>query len=266
MLVFTDQLHRKIALSFPPKRIISLVPSQTELLYDLGVRDEVVGITKFCVHPEEWFRGKTRVGGTKKYNLEKIKQLQPDLIIGNKEENEKEQIEELMKHYPVWMSDIYTLKNALNMIACIGALVDKNEEATNLKLQIELEFSQFVNRQSTIVNPKVAYFIWRKPYMVVGGNTFINEMLATCGFNNVFASANLTRYPEVTEQQIVDAHPEFILLSSEPYPFKEKHVVEFQSICPKAKIIIVDGEIFSWYGSRLLQAPEYFEKLVHSLR
>ncbi|MBA3705355.1 MAG: ABC transporter substrate-binding protein, partial [Bacteroidetes bacterium] len=164
MTIFTDQLNRKIEIPFPPKRIISLVPSQTELLYDLGLRDEVVGITKFCVHPEEWFKSKTKVGGTKKYNFEKIKQLQPDLIIGNKEENEKEQIEELMKHYPVWMSDIYNLKDALSMIACIGALVGRNEAATNLKLQIESQFHQFNIRPSPIVNRKSVYFIWRKPY------------------------------------------------------------------------------------------------------
>jgi len=262
-LEFTDQLNRKIEIPFPPKRIISLVPSQTELLYDLGLRDEVIGITKFCVHPQEWFRTKTRVGGTKKYDFEKIKQLQSDLIIGNKEENEQEQIEELMKNHKVWMSDIYTLKDALNMIACIGVLVAKNEAATNLKLQIESAFHNLSSLTSHISHPKVAYFIWRKPYMVAANNTFINEMLTTCGFNNVFADHS--RYPEITESQLKEADPELILLSSEPYPFKEKHIQEFQFVCPKAKIVIVDGEIFSWYGSRLLQAPAYFKKLLGSI-
>ncbi|MGQ0828627.1 MAG: ABC transporter substrate-binding protein [Bacteroidota bacterium] len=260
MPFFTDQLNRKIELPSPPKRIISLVPSQTELLYDLGLRDEVVGITKFCVHPQQWFRTKTRVGGTKKYDLEKIKQLQPDLIIGNKEENERGQIEELMKDYNVWMSDIYTLKDALNMIACVGMLVGKNEEATNLKLQIESQFHQFKTPYPSLSTPKAVYFIWRNPYMIAGNNTFINEMLNCCGFNNVFADHS--RYPEITEKELKDANPQFIFLSSEPYPFKEKHIQEFQFICPDAKIITVDGEIFSWYGSRLLQAPAYFEKLL----
>ena len=266
MPVYTDQLNRKIELPFPPKRIISLVPSQTELLYDLGLRDEVVGITKFCIHPDEWFRSKTRVGGTKKYDLEKIKQLEPDLIIGNKEENEKEQIEQLMKDHTVWMSDIYTLKDALNMIVQVGNLVSKPQEAVNLKLQIESQFQNFSNLKSQISNLNVAYFIWQKPFMVAGNNTFINDMLTKCGFNNVFASSSSMRYPEVNEQQIAEANPEVILLSSEPYPFKEKHIQEFQSICPKAKIIIVDGELFSWYGSRLLHAPAYFEKLIGSIQ
>jgi ABC-type Fe3+-hydroxamate transport system substrate-binding protein len=240
------------------------VPSQTELLYDLGLRDEVLGITKFCIHPEEWFRTKTRVGGTKKYDFEKIKALQPDLIIGNKEENEQEQIEELMKDFKVWMSDIYNLKDALNMITSIGALVGKQTEATNMKLEIESQFNQLQRQQPATNNQqlKVAYFIWNNPYMVAGNNTFINEMLETCGWKNVFEAA---RYPEVSTEQIAAAAPQVIFLSSEPYPFKEKHVQEFQAICPDAKILVVDGELFSWYGSRLLQAPAYFRQLLEKI-
>lgn len=273
-MLFTDQLNRKINLPSKPQRIISLVPSQTELLYDLGLCDEVVGITKFCVHPEEWFRSKTRVGGTKKYDFEKIKALNPDLIIGNKEENEKEQIEELMKNYNVWMSDIYTLKDAYDMIIRIGTLVGKQQEATNLKLRIESEFvplrrgqgEDFSDAHSLLRSPdsqlRTAYFIWNKPYMVAGNNTFINEMLKVCVFKNVFEQE---RYPEITAEQIAKANPEIILLSSEPYPFKEKHIKEFKVICPNAKVLIVDGEIFSWYGSRLLQAPAYFKQLIESI-
>lgn len=263
MKIFTDQLNRKIEFSSLPKRIISLVPSQTELLYDLGLRDEVIGITKFCVHPEEWLRSRTRVGGTKKYDLEKIKALQPDLIIGNKEENEKEQIEDLMKLYNVWMSDIHNLKEALDMIARIGVLVGKNEEATNIKLRIE---SAFNNLQPATCNPrtKTAYFIWRKPYMVAGHTTFINEMLTFCGFQNVFTDQD-SRYPEVLKEDIVKAEPSLILLSSEPYPFREQHIQEFQELLPKAKILTVDGEMFSWYGSRLLQAPDYFRGLIQKM-
>ncbi len=267
MPIYTDQLNRKLELSSKPIRIISLVPSQTELLYDLGLRDEVVGITKFCVHPEEWFHSKTRVGGTKKYDFEKIKALNPDLIIGNKEENDKEQIEELMKNYNVWMSDIYTLKDAYDMITRIGTLVGKQSEATDLKLKIESEFNNF-NFRNNISDPdsyrdrNVGYFIWNNPFMVAGNNTFINEMLKVCGFKNVFEDV---RYPEVTAEQIAKATPQIILLSSEPYPFKEKHIQEFKAICPNAKVLIVDGEIFSWYGSRLLKAPAYFKQLIENI-
>jgi ABC-type Fe3+-hydroxamate transport system substrate-binding protein len=273
MSVYTDQLNRKIKLSSPPKRIISLVPSQTELLYDLGLRDEVIGITKFCVHPEEWFRSKTRIGGTKKYDFDKIKILAPDLIIGNKEENEKDQIEELMKHYNVWMSDIYRLKDAFEMITQVGALVGKKEEAINLKLQIESEFSRFENEikleHATFLRKQgkkagTAYFIWRNPYMVAGHDTFINEMMKCCGFENVFTNKD-SRYPEISVEELKNANPGLILLSSEPYPFREKHIDEILQILPDTKIHIVDGEIFSWYGSRLLKAPDYFKRLLQTL-
>ena len=271
MLIYTDQLRRKIELSSTPKRIISIVPSQTELLYDMGLNEEVVGITNFCIHPEEWYRTKTRVGGTKKIDLEKIKALKPDLIIGNKEENDQSQIEELMKDYNVWMSDIYTLKDALNMILSLGMVLGKHSEATNIKLQIEADFkhlnlqkilSSFEPSEVERQEQKVAYFIWNDPYMVAGNNTFINEMLKVCGLQNVFIS---DRYPEVTKTQIISAAPEIIFLSSEPFPFKEKNVLEFQKMCPGAKVLVVDGEMFSWYGSRLLKATTYFKQLIENL-
>src|SRR6185503_8492334 len=132
MAVFTDQLGRTISLENPPRRIISLVPSQTELLHDLGLEEEVVGITKFCIHPTDWFRHKTRVGGTKDIRSDVILNLQPDLIIANKEENQSQQIEELSPHFPVWISDISTLSDALEMIRALGDLTDRSPQADSL--------------------------------------------------------------------------------------------------------------------------------------
>lgn len=267
MTIYTDQLNRSLEISVIPHRIISLVPSQTELLYDLGLRDEVVGITKFCLHPEEWFRNKTRVGGTKTYDFEKIKTLAPDLIIGNKEENEQEQIESLMNQYPVWMSDIYTLADAMEMISKLGEMLGRSAQAIELISKIEnafLKFDLFV-KQIQPVPKKVAYFIWRKPYMIAAENTFIHYLLLKCGFINAFPPGLYSRYPEVNPEQLKEANPDVIFLSSEPYPFKEKHVAEFQEICKTATIRTVDGELFSWYGSRLLHAPSYFTKLIASL-
>lgn len=264
MTIFTDQLNRKINLNDTPKRIVSLVPSQTELLFDLGLRDEVIGITKFCIHPNEWFRTKTRIGGTKKYDFEKIKKLTPDLIIGNKEENEQSQIELLMKEYTVWMSDIYTLKDALDMIMRIGVMVGKSKEATLLKLEIESEFKKCAINKSGLPL-KASYLIWKDPYMVAGKNTFINEMLHYCGFNNVFNKEEFNRYPQVSIEQIKEAKPDVVFLSSEPYPFKDKHINEFKTICKNTPVLLVDGEMFSWYGSRLLHAPAYFLRLLKSM-
>ncbi len=261
--IFIDQLGRKVTINYPPKKIISLVPSQTELLFDLGLNDEIAGITKFCIHPKEKVKGKLKIGGTKNLNLAAIKALQPDLIIGNKEENKQSDIEELMQHFPVWMSDIYNLSDAKNMIAAIGDITAKQTEADNLLKNIEKQFSELSTlKKGTLKHKKVAYFIWQKPFLLAGKNTFINEMLGYCGLEN---AVNLTRYPQYDLEQLKQLEPDVVFLSSEPYPFKEKHVKEFHTIWPKASIKIVDGEMFSWYGSRLNFAPAYFSHLITEL-
>lgn len=262
-MIFTDQLHRSIEFpGWPPRRIVSLVPSQTELLADLGLENEVVGITKFCVRPREWFETKPRIGGTKTLNFEKIEALKPDLIIGNKEENEQAQIEQLAEKYSLWMSDVNTLNDAYDMIGRVGELVGKAAEAKNLIEKIKSTFA-VQSPASNIQRPKVAYFIWRKPYMAAGGGTFIDEMLRVAGFENVFSHKN--RYPEISPEELAEAKPEVILLSSEPYPFSEKHFGPLQEICPRARIQLVDGEMFSWYGSRLIHSAIYFQKLRKTL-
>ncbi|MDX1942716.1 MAG: helical backbone metal receptor [Saprospiraceae bacterium] len=257
---FVDQMRRRVSLEFPPQRVVSLVPSQTELLYDLGLDKEVIGITKFCIHPNEWFRSKTRVGGTKQVKLDIIEKLQPDLIIGNKEENEREQIEALAAKYPVWMSDIKSLDDAVNMIEAIGELVDKAENAKKLSERINVAFGAFQKEYPAPTLP-AAYFIWRKPYMVAASDTFVDEMLRIAGFVNVFAERK--RYPHIPLEELAKTAPQVILLSSEPYPFKKKHFDEFKRVCPNAVIKLVDGELFSWYGSRLLHTPAYFRRLLN---
>lgn len=256
MLVVTDQTGRKTELVKIPQRIISLVPSQTELLADLGLTEEVVGITKFCVHPDTWFRTKTRVGGTKQIKMDIIHQLRPDLIIANKEENVKEQVEEMARHYPVWTSDVNTLEDAYDMIGQIGNMTGKADRAKEIIYQIRQNFSQLKTQHLT---PKTAYLIWRDPYMAAGGDTFIHSMLETAGFENIFA--HKTRYPEITIKELQTANCQLLLLSSEPFPFKQKHIEELQPLLPGTKIVLADGEMFSWYGSRLIHAPAYFTKL-----
>jgi ABC-type Fe3+-hydroxamate transport system substrate-binding protein len=257
----TDQMKRTLQVPTLPKRIISLVPSQTELLYDLGLRDEVVGQTLFCIHPEQMHKTKTRVGGTKQLKHEVIASLNPDLIIGNKEENTRSDIEQLMETYPVWMSDIQHLEDALEMITLVGALVGKVQEASQIRTTIEQGFRAL---QTASIPKKVLYLIWRKPWMAAGHDTFINDMLVRLGLINV-ATNQTSRYPELTNEQLAAAQPEVILLSSEPYPFKEKHIAELQELCPNANILLVDGELFSWYGSRLQHSATYFNQLLTQL-
>ncbi|MBC8082784.1 MAG: ABC transporter substrate-binding protein [Hymenobacter sp.] len=256
-LTVTDQLNRRVAVPFPPQRIVSLVPSQTELLYDLGLGERIVGVTKFCVHPAEARQSATVVGGTKNFNFGKIEALRPDLILGNKEENYREGIEQLATAYPVWLSDITGLADSLDMIRRVGLLTGRKERADALTTEIAGSFAAL----ATVAAPvSAAYFIWRRPYMVAASGTFIDDMLRRAGFSNVFS--RLGRYPEITPEQLAAAAPQQILLSSEPYPFGEKHVAEFRAICPAAQVRIVDGELFSWCGSRLRHSAAYFQSLL----
>jgi len=252
--IVSDQMGRRVEVPKFPERIISLVPSQSELLYDFGLGDRVVGVTKFCGHPKAWLKTKAIIGGTKKFNFELIDELQPDLIIGNKEENYLEGISELEKKYPVWMSDINTIDEALEMIISIGAITGLNAQATGMKSRIITE-----HVASTRIDAKSAiYLIWKKPYMAVGQDTFINEMMGMAGFRNMI---NGLRYPEVSLNEIQSLSPEYVLLSSEPYPFQKKHIAEIEAILPDSKVVLVDGEIFSWYGSRMLKANDYFKSM-----
>ncbi|MBC7566994.1 MAG: ABC transporter substrate-binding protein [Pedobacter sp.] len=253
---FTDQLSVEVTFNYPPKRIVSLVPSQTELLFDLGLDSEVIGLTKFCIHPIDKFARCAKVGGTKKLNIELIKELKPDLIIGNKEENSADDIQELSALFPVWMSDIYTLEDAKQTILQIGELVDRQPEASYL---IHLIGAGFSDLQTLAlergIDKKVAYLIWKDPYMAVGMNTFINDIFALNGMRNVIKT---DRYPELELSELLLLKPDLVFLSSEPYPFRDKHVQEIQRLLPDAKVILVDGEMFSWYGSRLVKAVQYF--------
>jgi ABC-type Fe3+-hydroxamate transport system substrate-binding protein len=247
---FTDQLGSTITLPVFPRRIVSLVPSQSEFLWDLGLRDELVGVTRFCVHPPELKKSCTIVGGTKKLNLSKIAGLHPDLIIGNKEENEANQITDLQKQFPVWMSDIVDIGDAFGMMRRIGEMVDRKIQAE----KIVTGASEALDRVKDLFRgQRVAYFIWKRPYMLAGGNTFINSMLKHLGLSNV--AGHLPRYPELTIEEITRLRPDHLLLSSEPYPFKEQDVTEMQALVPGSKALVVDGEAFSWYGSRLMQVP-----------
>lgn len=252
-----------------PKKIISLVPSQTELLFDLGLNAEVIGITRFCIHPGEWFISKIRVGGTKKVNINLVNKLSPDLIIANKEENEKDQVEELAEKYDVWVTDINTLEDGLAMIKDIGEITGKSDLAGGLITRIKMNFLELQtfnseNSYSTrSVHLPTAYLIWKDPYMTVGGDTFINDMMKHCGLQNIFESK--MRYPCITVDELNKSSCQLVLLSSEPYPFKQKHVDELQQQLAGKRIILVNGEMFSWYGSRLLTVPFYFKKLMKNI-
>lgn len=252
-----DQLQRMVQLPSPPQKIISLVPSITELLCDIGLQAAIVGVTKFCVHPSHIRKTKKIIGGTKNLHLEKIKELKPDLIFASKEENVKEQIEELEKDFPVWVSDVKTFDDALQMIGNIGEITETEETASHLMQNILEEKSKFQTKSQNIKS--VIYLIWENPYMTVGGDTFIHSMLQLAGFSNIFSEQ--ARYPVLLTKQMQELNPELVLLSSEPYPFKEKHRQHLQNLLPVSKVLLADGELFSWYGSRMLHSFSYFAEL-----
>ncbi|MBT8317550.1 MAG: ABC transporter substrate-binding protein [Lutibacter sp.] len=260
MRIVKDQLGREISLTNSPKRIISLVPSQTELLCSLALENELIGITKFCIHPYHLKSTKTIVGGTKKVDFEKIKELNPDFILCNKEENSYDFLPELEKIAPTYFSDVTTIQDSIDLILNLGIIFNRRTESKNLveKISFKLtDFKQFIKNQP---QRKVAYFIWAKPWMVAGNNTYINELLKLNKFENVYA--NMDRYPKIEIDKIrYDGDPEVIILSSEPFPFKDEHAMQIANFTNRAITVFGDGEFFSWHGSRLLLAFDYFKKL-----
>ncbi|MBU4538442.1 MAG: helical backbone metal receptor [Weeksellaceae bacterium] len=235
-------------------KIISLVPSITETLFDFGLNEtEITGRTKFCIHPENSVRNVEIIGGTKNLNIEKIKSLKPDLIIANKEENVKEQIKELDKNFKVLVTNISTLEDNYYLLKNLGNLLNRQEIAQKFNMKIYEVFHGFSDSQKK----KCAYLIWKNPYMTVGSDTFIHDVLDKIGFENVFK--NRKRYPEISVEEMKPA--DYIFLSSEPFPFQQKHIDELQKKLPDSKIILVDGEAFSWYGTHLAKCENYFKTL-----
>ena len=254
-------LRQTTDLTGKPSRIISLVPSQTELLHYIGLQQETIAITKFCTRPAEWFTTKTRVGGTKNVDIKKISALSPDLIIANKEENVKEDIIELAKYFNVWVTDVNNFEDALAMINDVGKLTMTEEKTSSLIALIKAQFALLPDHPQL---KNTAYLIWKDPYMTIGGDTFISNLLQLAGYKNVFT--NRIRYPKITIDDLKNTACELVFLSSEPYPFSQKHVDELQQYLPGIKIVLVDGEMFSWYGSRLLKAPTYLNELSLSIK
>lgn len=236
-------------------KVVSLVPSITEALFDLGLTEnEVIGRTKFCIHPSEKVKNVPVIGGTKNINIEKIIALQPDLILANKEENVKEQVEALMNDCKVIVTNVENIEDNYYLLKTLGKLFNKEEKAQCFNLKIY----DVLNEAKISSNIKVAYLIWKNPYMTIGSDTFIDKILGEIGFENMFKDQK--RYPVIKTEDLTDA--EIIMLSSEPFPFKEKHIEELKMVYPDKKIMIVDGEAFSWYGTHIAKCGSYFKELI----
>lgn len=233
-----------------PKSIVSLVPSLTELLFELGLEDHISGRTRFCIHPENSVNSVPIVGGTKNPNLDKIYDIKPDLVIANREENRKEDVAELSQAFDVLVTDIQSIEDAILAIYDIGSRCGAGEEADVMIKNIRAKLDAVPDEPIQ----SVAYFIWRNPWMTVGHDTYIHSVLTHWKLENVYGDQK--RYPKTSLNELEQKAPELILLSSEPYPFKESHCEIVQEACPGSRVLMVDGEWFSWYGSRMMKAFE----------
>jgi ABC-type Fe3+-hydroxamate transport system substrate-binding protein len=232
------------------KRIISLVPSLTELIIDLGLQEQLVGRTRFCVHPEDKIEAIPIIGGTKNPRIDKILELNPNFIVANDEENKKGHVEELREKSKahIEVTEVATIEDALVTIHELAMHLGAEQRAAKLTENISLKLDQRPDEPPL----RTAYFIWKEPWMTVGGDTYIHDVLRHWRLQNVFGHRE--RYPKIDLQQLAERNPELVLLSSEPYPFKEKHIAEVEEACPNARVLLVDGEWFSWYGSRMQHA------------
>lgn len=253
-------LGREVQLPGPPQRIVSLCPSLTETLFSFGLDEQIVGLTRYCLHPEDRVVDKQKVGGTKRLDFAAIDELAPDLIIAEKEENNREDVECLAEQYPVYVTEVTDIASALKMVEGLGAVCDRQTQATTLVTSVEEAWQKISSLNESV---SVAYLIWRKPWMAAGSDTFIDAVLQRMGLINVFGQT--PRYPEFEVEALVAAQPDVVFLSSEPYPFKERHIAELQMSLPDADFMLVDGEAFSWYGAHMLPAARYLQRLIKLL-
>jgi len=253
----TDARGVTIRLDHAPQRIVSLVPSQTELLAYLDLEEQVVGVTRFCERPEHWRSEKTIVGGTKEVDVDVVQELQPDLILANHEENTAEDVAALEDLAATFVTEVRTVEDALQMIRTVGTLTETSDQTSTLVGQI---ISRFDNLPE-FAPLQAVYFIWRDPYMTVGGDTFIHDIMRWGGFENVYGTE--TRYPEVALDELDDDAIDVVLCSTEPFPFhqKDSFTADIEDALPNTQIEIVDGQPFSWYGPRLLDTPAYLKEL-----
>jgi ABC-type Fe3+-hydroxamate transport system substrate-binding protein len=247
-----------LELARPPRRIVSLVPSTTELLCHLGLAEVLVGITAYCVEPRDVVRTKRRIGGEKTPDLDAIRALAPDLVIANLEENVRDHVAALRASgIPVWVTYPRTVADTIRFIRETGVVT--GAEARAGALADEIEALHRATRAALAGRPPVRVFypIWREPYMTIGRDTYVHDVLGAVGAANVFGDRD--RYPTVTLAEMAARAPEVIVLPDEPFRFRRAHVADFEAFpdVPAVKhgrIHLMDGKIFSWHGPRLAGA------------
>ena len=258
----TDDLGRVIYLIKTPRRVVSLCPSLTETLFDLGLDDLVIGRTDYCVHPEEKLGAVQSVGGPKSVFLPVVESLLPDIILAVKEENDKKTLESLASlYYKCVIFDINSVEGALKMIEKLGEIFGRRERASAMRTSIGEGFSR-VGRAAK--NPSFIYMTWSSPYIAAGTGNYINSLLTGFGFNNCL-SGSFRRYVRMELNELKRLEPDIIFLPSEPYNYTIADKIKFEKFFPGAKVVLVDGEMFCWYGSRMEKAGGYLKDLFKGL-
>lgn len=257
----TDHVGRQIQVLDFPQRIISLCPSQTEAMYLLGAGQRVVGRTKFCVHPKTELAAVPVVGGTKQVRRVEIERLQPDLILAEKEEQTPELVEDLARSWPVFVTDVQSLAHEKRMLRDVADLLGTPEVGDRIAAAVHTAWEGLPRLNAPL---RTAYLIWWQPVMAVAEPTFIASVLAHLGFQNVLLDTE-SRYPQLSLEELASRGTELVLLSSEPFPFGAKHAAEIQAVLPQARVELVDGEAFSWYGGRVLATQAYLAQLIERL-
>ncbi len=247
-------------------RIVSLVPSLTELLIDLGLSAQVVGRTTFCIHPASAVASIARVGGTKKVRLDRIEALRPTHALVNIDENDREQVDKLRRFVPnVVVTHPLGPDDNLPLYRLVGALFGRAGEARALAERYRAARERLVRATATLPPRRVLYLIWREPWMTVSEGTYVSRTLALAGLHTV-AGDPAVRYPEV-DVAAAAADADAVLLSSEPFPFKAKHAEEVSDLLRgRVPVLPIDGEMTSWYGSRAPAALDYLARIAHRFR
>lgn len=261
MQTVVDCLGREITLPKNISRIVSLVPSISELIYDLNVEDKLVGVTKFCVHPKYFQIEKTVIGGVQDFDIEKIKELNPDVVFASKDENFEDEIAELEKFVPVYVTDVKNINEAKQMISNFGDLLNRRNEATKILMKIDLQLSDLSKITDDLLYRSGAYLVWNEPWVAAGKETFVDSMLKLIKVDNVFSNLN-ERYPMVTGANIHLGNPDIVMLPTEPFKFEDQQAMEISAHTHDAATFFVDGEVFAWYGSRLVKSIDQLKLLV----
>lgn len=249
-------------------KIVSLCPSLTELVFDLGRGDDLLAITRWCVHPAEGVASIEKVGGTKDPDVERIAALEPDVILMNREENRVEDAELLMAAgLECHVTMPTTVAETAEMVRSIGEAVERAAAAEAIAREIEVRAELVRSQVADQASVRFAYLIWRKPWMAVNSDTFAHALLALGGGVNVFADSE-GRYPEIEMEELARAEPDLVLLCTEPFPFAEHHVAELAELSglPPERIRIADGEYLSWHGSRTPDGIDYAASLIAAVR